>query len=140
MSAVGVHRIISCAYCIRTVTATARLGFPGRDPNLRNIRALRAQKNSHPCNSTGGTPNPGRARSPPPIEVLAAGFFCAAQAADIPQLWAAREPEAESGPPQRYSLAKKELSMSSLAPPRPSLSGRTKSRSGRNTSSFGVYV
>jgi hypothetical protein len=38
------------------------------------------------------------------VDELAVGFFCAAQAADIPQLWAVREPEAESGPGKKKSL------------------------------------
>jgi hypothetical protein len=49
-----------------SVIATARFGFPGRDPNLRNIRALRAQKNSHPCNSIGGRSQPPGGRGAPP--------------------------------------------------------------------------
>jgi hypothetical protein len=75
-----------------------RVPWPGPKP-AEYPRTPRSKKLPPRQLNRGALSAPGRARSAPWVEVPAVGFFCATAAADIPQLWAAREPEAESGPP-----------------------------------------
>jgi hypothetical protein len=80
-----------------TAVSTSGLGFPARTQTCgmsahpaRKKRVPALQLNRDRSRSPGG-------RGTPRTEALEMGFFCAAGAADIPQLGAAGEPEAESG-------------------------------------------